>query len=349
LLIAAIVLLAAVAGAARIGPSRAQTADAPTAGQAVSIEIDGAAAARVTVWGLTRPFTDFNPDFAPKAGTLYVALHARVENISTKDLVLFGGNIKLLDDAGGLHAPANVPRTPASTKADPDLPSSLVPGEQVSGLVVYEVPATAQPTRVLYLPDNDHLFVLADLTQGAADATPEAASGGPVGIVGNRYLSPSFGFKVTWDANVWSVNGDNETDGYDAIALDTAASTVFIEGYQAFRGDPAACLADAVEELQGDLAVSGFGPVAGHDAPTADGAVPANAAIYAYVYAGQDGKQTDILTYIECRTLVPGESVLELTFLAPARFYDADEPLVQALFASLEMPDATAPATPAAD
>lgn len=58
---------------------------------------------------------------------------------------------------------------------------------------------------------------------------------------------------------------------------------------------------------------------------------------------------------MECRTLVEGEAVLELTYVSLPRFYNVDLPEAEAVFAALEVPgaDATPPAaddaTPEAD
>jgi hypothetical protein len=52
--------------------------------------------------------------------------------------------------------------------------------------------------------------------------------------------------------------------------------------------------------------------------------------------------------YVECRTVFPGETVLEITWQAVTQAFSEDFENVEALLATIELPEAPPAATPAA-
>jgi hypothetical protein len=166
------------------------------------------------------------------------------------------------------------------------------------------------------------------------------------GVSGTSWQGPNWGVRVTWDPNTWTVENEYITQGYDGLQLGTPISSVFIEGIGAYDGDPAACLADAGQQLQSREGVTEVTPLNDRPSPSAD-AVRGPSQLYGLVVTLPDGTPIRILEYIECRTVVPGAAVLELTWQTPTGGFNEDFPNVQTLFAAVNVPGQAA-ATPIA-
>ena len=87
----------------------------------------------------------------------------------------------------------------------PALALGLAPGLLVTALVAAEAP---MPALVVGAPAGS-----------PAVATPATAS--PVGIAGNAYESPSFGWRVTWNEDVWAVEEAWSRGRTDRLRLGT--------------------------------------------------------------------------------------------------------------------------------
>ena len=72
-------------------------------------------------------------------------------------------------------------------------------------------------------------------------ATPAAT---PAGVTGNAYESPTFGWRLAWDDDVWSVEEAWSRGGTDRLRLGTGAGTsaVTFSAYQAHDGDASRCI-----------------------------------------------------------------------------------------------------------
>jgi hypothetical protein len=165
----------------------------------------------------------------------------------------------------------------------------------------------------------------------ALPATPIAETDPPVdpalsGVSGSSWEGPNSGVRVSWDPAIWSVEGEFIDAGFDGLQLGTPISTVYLEAYDDFGGDAGACFTAAEQEL-GEREAGLFGITA----TLPDGTI----------YRGVE--------YVECRTIVPGQSVLEVTWLAVTQAFSEDFPHVETLLAAIEMPTETRPAaTPVA-
>jgi hypothetical protein len=174
-------------------------------------------------------------------------------------------------------------------------------------------------------------------TSTAPAATPAVQSG----VHGNAYISPTFGYTLSWDPSIWSVKDERLLEGYDGLELGTDRSNLFVEGMNDYAGDPTACVADARQQLasrQGISAISDFqGP--GRPVQDVDGA---KSYLVGYVAKLPDGSTTSIVEFVQCRTLVPGQAVLELTWQVQDVDYAKQLPLVVDLLKTLHLPGAAA-------
>ena len=158
------------------------------------------------------------------------------------------------------------------------------------------------------------------------------------GVEGNTYVSPTFGWSISWDDD-WSVDDEGSDDGYDYLTLTDPLSIVFFEAYEGYDGDPDACIEDVsaeLEELEGvediELGTGGDGePLTGNDRTGAY-------AVYTYVLIDEDDVTFDVAQYSDCRTLVADEAVLEITQVTTREAYNDSIPAFQTLLDNLAMP-----------
>jgi len=181
-----------------------------------------------------------------------------------------------------------------------------------------------------------------------ADADSPALDAGTTGVSDSSWEGPNWGVRVSWDPAIWSVEAEFIDAGYDGLQIGTPISTAYLEAYPGFGGDPGACLADAERELAEREGVTEVVPLPGRPLPVPEDE-RGEAGLFGITATLPDGTVYRGVEYIECRTIVPGEAVLEITWQAATQAVNQDFPNVEALFAAIEMPDAPRPAaTPAA-
>jgi hypothetical protein len=185
-------------------------------------------------------------------------------------------------------------------------------------------------------------------------ATPVAESdlatldSATTGVAGSSWEGPNSGVRVSWDPATWSVEGEFIEDGYDGLQIGTPISTVYLEAYRGFGGDAEACFADAERELGEREGVSEVIPLSGRPLPVAEDE-RGEAGLFGITAVLPDGTAYRGVEYVECRTIVPGESVLEITWQAVTQAFSDDFANVETLLAAVEMPDESRPsATPVA-
>ena len=179
-----------------------------------------------------------------------------------------------------------------------------------------------------------------------AEPTQPTPSGATTGVSGSSWQGPTWGVRITWDPSLWVVENEYLTDGYDGLQIGTPSSTVFVEAYDGFAGDDDACLADAQRQIGEREGVTEVVPLTDRPLPTAE-AVRGAAQLFGITAKLSDGTIYRGLEFVECRTIKPGVSVLELTWQTTTGAFNEDFPLVQQLLATVEAPGAK-PATPTA-
>jgi hypothetical protein len=184
-------------------------------------------------------------------------------------------------------------------------------------------------------------------------ATPVAPSesptseGGVTGVSGSSWQGPNFGVRVQWDPAVWSVEGEFIDVGYDGLQIGTPISTVYLEAYNGFGGDAADCFAAAEQELGEREGVSEVVPLTDRPLPVA-AEVLGEAGLFGVTATVPDGNTYRGVEYVECRTVFPGETVLEITWQAVTQAFNEDFENVEALLATIELPESPPAATPIA-
>ncbi len=185
-------------------------------------------------------------------------------------------------------------------------------------------------------------------------ATPVAESDLPAldtattGVSGSSWLGPNWGVGVSWDPSIWTVEGEFIEAGYDGLQIGTPISTVYLEAYNRFSGDADACFADAERELGEREGVSEVVPLTGRPFPVPED-VRGVAELFGITATLADGTVYRGVEYVECRTVAPGEAVLEITWQTITGGFNEDLANIEGLLAAIVMPDAAGvAATPSA-
>ena len=179
-------------------------------------------------------------------------------------------------------------------------------------------------------------------------ATPVAEPGADAIAAGSGWESEAWDVRVTWDATDWSIGDEFTTEGYNGVQIIAPPSTVYLEVYEGFAGDADACLADAEREIQEREGFSEVVPLEGRPLPSPEDE-RGTARLFGLTATLPDGATYRGVEYIECRTVAPGEAVLEITWQAPVEAFTTDFPRVEALIGGIEMPGELEPAaTPVA-
>ena len=181
-------------------------------------------------------------------------------------------------------------------------------------------------------------------------ATPESPVSGvaATGVSGSSWQGPNFGVRIRWDPAVWSVEAEFIDVGYDGLQIGTPISTVYLETYNGFGGDAAACFAAAEQEIGEREGVSEVILLTNRPLPVAAD-VRGEAGLFGLTATLPDGNVYRGVEYVECRTVYPGETVLEITWQAITLAFNEDFANVEELLATIEMPQAPpAAATPVA-
>lgn len=181
-----------------------------------------------------------------------------------------------------------------------------------------------------------------------AESDLAALDSAPSGVAGSSWEGPNSGVRVSWDPAIWSVEREFIEDGYDGLQIGTPISTVYLEAYVGFSGDTGACFTAAERELGEREGVSEVIPLSGRPLPVAEDE-RGEAGLFGITATLPDGTVYRGIEYVECRTIVPGESVLEITWQAVTQAVNDDFANVETLLAAVELPDESRPsATPVA-
>ncbi len=163
-------------------------------------------------------------------------------------------------------------------------------------------------------------------------------------IQGSTYTSPTYGYTVTWNSRVWTADPQATLeaagpDALDRLLLYNANGTLYIEGSRRYGGDPNACIGGEAQALASESSVSGFAPLKGSNGqPIAGSQGGATFAAFTATLTTQNGTKVDVGDYLECRTLVQGESVIVATVVAPADQLPQQVQLARPVIDSIALP-----------
>jgi hypothetical protein len=347
--------------------------DDPVSGPALGVEVPyesvevAGAEGIIVVSELEDPFDDLAEGYEPAEDARYVLMTVSFEATGDAPFDADPYDLILRDGEGFLWATASVPR---AEESPPDLQSqTMAPGNRISGVVGFQIPEDAELAELFWQPESGRLVLLTDFQIDAGDsasdkdlnsftddgdATAEAEedegeTAGAGGIDGNVYTSPTYGFSISWDEDLWEVGSEKSADGVDSLVLvlddEDGHMIVGLKGHAA-GGDPERCLEDMVdryEDLEGEIFIEGesgeMTPIVGGDGEPARYVDEfAAAAVYKFRVGERGSSAATYVRYLECRALVPGEAVLEIHELAIASSYDAHVDEMNVLLRAIDIP-----------
>ena len=137
--------------------------------------------------------------------------------------------------------------------------------------------------------------------------------GADTGIDDNQYTSPTYGYTLEWDLDVWTAEPDSELVDEGGVGLDrlylahfegeVLFSGLYVESKVAYDGDLTECVDGEADLLRGDDTLVDFDlyeddqgdPVAGESDAGGEYAT------YLGEYEEEDGEPYELLWYIECQ------------------------------------------------
>lgn len=135
----------------------------PAIGETVAyLGPDGLERGRLTVVRVTDPVEAAGLPATPVPGIRLVAVEIAVENTGTEPWTIAPFDVLLQDDRGFLSAQLPLPFAGAGPVTGPGA-TRVLPGERVTGRVIFQVPAAAGLAHLFYAPEPGRLVTLADL------------------------------------------------------------------------------------------------------------------------------------------------------------------------------------------
>lgn len=179
------------------------------------------------------------------------------------------------------------------------------------------------------------------------DETPASGADDEESAVdGNTYTSPVYDYTFEWDEDVWQVSQDGEQrePGYEALQLESDTGLLIIQGIEGANGDPEICLESEAEANQEFEDIEDWEPAVNADGEEVTGSDETSAyGVFTFVLTDPEDETAeplDLVAYIECRTLVEGEAVLDILAISPREAYDDHIENVLAVTETIEIPGA---------
>lgn len=141
---------------------------------------------------------------------------------------------------------------------------------------------------------------------------PTAASD-QEGVDGNTFTSPNFDFSVSWDPDIWTVDTTSIDRNGDQISLEARDGSLVLQGESSFGGDLEECVAtitDSAAEGTDTVEVTDVEAFDDENGDPIEGSSRDSAYVANFYTATFQGSEEQFVYYVECRTLVEGESEL---------------------------------------
>ena len=162
-------------------------------------------------------------------------------------------------------------------------------------------------------------------------------------LSGDEWTSPTYGFSVSWAGTDWEPDANAMLtavgpEKLDRLHLINGVSSLYVEGATRYEGSLPACVETEAALLAQEGGVTNIRTFEDKNGVPliADGPNASSMAFQLTLDAG--GEDLELVDYIECRVLVPGESVLIITLVAePDNFWD-EMALAQPVIDSIMIP-----------
>ena len=156
-----------------------------------------------------------------------------------------------------------------------------------------------------------------------------AAAGILAQIEGESWTSPTYGFSVSWAGTEWQPDPEGTLtavgpERLDRVHLLNGVSSLYFEGATRYQGDLTACVAEEANLLAQETGVSEIRPYRDEEGVqlVADGPNSSAAAFTLTLSIGD--QEVELVDYVECRTLIPGQAVLIITLVTQPPVFDQE-------------------------
>jgi hypothetical protein len=166
-------------------------------------------------------------------------------------------------------------------------------------------------------------------------------------IEGESWTSPTYGFTLSWAGTAWQPQPDGTlvavgAERLDRLHLVNGTSSLYIEGATRYGGNLASCVAQEANLLGQETGVAEIRPYRDDDGMQLTAAGP-DAQAAAFTLTLSVGEQeVQLIDYVECRTLIPGEAVLIITLVTePPNFrgeFAAAQPVIDSITLGSDLP-----------
>lgn len=162
-------------------------------------------------------------------------------------------------------------------------------------------------------------------------------------LSGDEWTSPTYGFSISWAGTEWEPDANAMLtavgpEKLDRLHLINGVSSLYVEGATRYEGSLPACVETEAALLAQEGGVSNVRTFEDENGVPliADGPNASSIAFQLTLDAG--GEDLELVDYIECRVLVPGESVLILTVVAEPDNFREQMALAQPVIDSIVIP-----------
>lgn len=140
-------------------------------------------------------------------------------------------------------------------------------------------------------------------------------------IEGETWTSPTYGFSVSWAGTNWQPDNNATlaavgTEHLDRLHLIDGISSLYFEGAARYEGDLLSCVGQEANLLAEEEGVSEIKPYRLDNVTDTESSGP-GAEVAAFMLKLSVGSDAiDLVEYVECRELIPGQAVLVITLVS---------------------------------
>ena len=137
------------------------------------------------------------------------------------------------------------------------------------------------------------------------------------------YTSPTYGYTLTYDATVWQQSAETSDKNGDYLELTNGTSIFSLQGFASTAG-AGSCVNDQIAAYKSDSHYSKISIGKDTNGNPMQGTTKAGGSwglIWA-TYTDDKGKAQDYSIYVECRDIVKGKSLLQITQIVPFDSYN---------------------------
>jgi hypothetical protein len=163
-------------------------------------------------------------------------------------------------------------------------------------------------------------------------------------IDGESWTSPTYGFSVSWAGTEWQPDPAGTLaavgpERLDRLHLLNGVSSLYFEGATRYHGDLPACVAEEANLLSQETGVSDIRPYRDEEGVqlVADGPNSSAAAFTLTLSIGD--QEVELVDYVECRTLIPGQAVLIITLVTEPPGFRQELAAAQTVIDTIALPE----------